>query len=276
MQRRDFFKNTFKIIGFGCLGGFYSTQIEPFWVEHVRIKMPLMHLPMELVGKSIMQISDIHIGSDFDFQFIIRSFIEAAALKPDYVVYTGDFVSLVNGEVDFHKLKKVMKYAVRGKEGTLGVLGNHDYGMNWAQPDVADKISEVLTFHGVHILRNASVTIGGIIFIGLDDYFGTNFSPEQPLKVHPVNQPSIVLCHNPEVCDLDIWGDFEGWILAGHTHGGQVKLPFVHPPVLPVKNKSYTSGIFHLDKKRTLYINRALGHLKQVRFNVRPESQYLN
>ena len=80
---------------------------------------------------------------------------------------------------------------------------------------------------------------------------------------------NIALCHNPDVCDLDI--GFDSWILSGHTHGGQCKAPFLPPPLLPVKNKKYASGEIDLEDGRTLYINRAIGHLWQVRFNVRPE-----
>ena len=85
------------------------------------------------------------------------------------------------------------------------------------------------------------------------------------------SKANIVLCHNPDVCDLNIWNDYKGWVLAGHTHGGQCKPPFLNPPILPVKNKKYSSGEIDLEDGRTLYINRAIGHLFQVRFNVRPE-----
>jgi predicted MPP superfamily phosphohydrolase len=60
-------------------------------------------------------------------------------------------------------------------------------------------------------------------------------------------------------------------VLAGHTHGGQCKPPFLPPPLLPVRNRRYTAGEFAVAPGRTLYINRGLGHLIQVRFNVRPE-----
>jgi len=91
------------------------------------------------------------------------------------------------------------------------------------------------------------------------------------MSQHDGQQANIVLCHNPDVCDLNVWSDYKGWILAGHTHGGQCKPPFLNPPVLPIKNKKYISGEVDLEDGRTLYVNRALGHLWQVRFNVRPE-----
>ena len=81
----------------------------------------------------------------------------------------------------------------------------------------------------------------------------------------------LVLSHNPDTCDLPGWGGYQGWILAGHTHGGQCKPPFLPPPLLPVRNRRYTAGEFALTDGRKLYINRGVGHLLRVRFNVRPE-----
>ena len=80
-----------------------------------------------------------------------------------------------------------------------------------------------------------------------------------------------MLSHNPDVQDLPIWDGVRGWALAGHTHGGQVKPPFLPPPILPVQNKRYTAGAFDVGPGRTLYVNRGLGFFYQVRFDVRPE-----
>ena len=91
------------------------------------------------------------------------------------------------------------------------------------------------------------------------------------LRLLASDRATIVLSHNPDVLDLPIWGDVRGWVLAGHTHGGQVKPPFLPPPVLPVRNKRYTAGAFDVGPGRALYINRGLGFLIQVRFTVRPE-----
>lgn len=271
MNKRNFLKKSFYgALGLGVLSGLYTWQIEPFWLEFVKIKMPIKNLPSNLKGKTLMQISDIHVGKRFDWNYIIDSFKEAQKLNPDFVVYTGDFVSY-DKENKFEDLKTVFSNPVKGKLGTVGILGNHDYGKNWGEPEVANSIVEILENNGVQLLRNESKNIEGLTIIGFDDFWGTNFNPEKALGNLDLEEPNVVLCHNPDVCDLDVWKNYKGWILAGHTHGGQVKPPFLPPPMLPVKNKKYSSGEIDLQDGRTLYINRALGHLWQVRFNVRPE-----
>jgi predicted MPP superfamily phosphohydrolase len=272
MKRRSFINKSFwGITGLGFLSGMYSWQIEPFWVEFVKLKMPIKNLPDHLAGKRLMQISDIHIGKRFDYQYIIKSFEKAKQYHPDFVVYTGDFVTTHKDEVQYADLEQVLKTCVQGKLGTIGILGNHDYGKNFAQEEVADRISEILKTNGIQVLRNEQLEIEELNFVGFDDYWGTNFNPNKVMKEYNKEKANLVLCHNPDVCDLDLWNGHEGWILSGHTHGGQVKPPFLDAPIVPVKNKRYTSGKFDLTNGKTLYINRALGHLWQIRFNTRPE-----
>ncbi len=271
MKRRKFIKKSFfGALGAAFLSGIYSWQIEPFWLEFVNKKMPIKNLPDHLVGKTLMQISDIHVGNRFDYQYIINSFQKAQKLKPDFVVYTGDYVSYENKE-QFTQLKEVLNNAVKGKLGTVGILGNHDYGKNWSEQEVANEITAILENSGISILNNQQKNINGLHIVGLDDYWGLNFYPQKIMNQIDHNNANLVLCHNPDVCDLAIWNNYKGWILSGHTHGGQVKPPFLDPLILPVKNKRYSSGKIDLNDGRTLYINRALGHLWQVRFNVRPE-----
>jgi uncharacterized protein len=272
VDRRKFIKRTFwGLTGIGAFSGLYAWQVEPFWLEFVKVKMPIRNLPSELIGKTLMQISDIHIGKRFDHQFVIDSFRKAQDINPDFVVYTGDYVSTYKEEVLYDLLDEVLSNAVKGKIATIGILGNHDYGLNWEQPEVAEKISEKLKSKGISLLRNESAEVNGLNFIGFDDYLGLNFDPPLAMLQFDKSKANIALCHNPDVCDLDIWGEYDSWILSGHTHGGQVRLPFLAPPVVPVRNKRYTAGQFELSNNRTLYINRALGHLYQIRFNVRPE-----
>jgi len=202
--------------------------------------------------------------------FIVKSVAKAQALGPDIVVYTGDFVSYQSAE-QIEELTDVMKHHTRGSLATLGILGNHDYGFGWSQDDVADNIVDGLDRLQIKILRNESIDVNGLNIIGLDDLWSPNFGPRSILNDLDPDRPSVVLCHNPDALDQPIWQGYSGWILSGHTHGGQCKPPFLNPPVLPVYNKKYTAGLFRLENNRHLYINRALGYTWQMRFNVRPE-----
>jgi uncharacterized protein len=267
MKRRVFIKRT---LSAGAISALYAWQIEPFWLEFVRIKMPIKNLPKELIGKTLMQISDMHIGDRFDYNYISDSFKKAQKWNPDFVVYTGDFVSY-KSEKQYAQLKEVFQNVVTGKLGTVGILGNHDYGKNWQESSVADTIVGILKEHNLPILRNEQKQFNGLNIIGLDDYWGTNFQPQNAMNNINHDLANLVLCHNPDVVDEPVWNDYKGWILSGHTHGGQCKPPFLDAPIIPVKNSKYIAGKIDIEDGRTLYINRALGHLWQLRFNVRPE-----
>lgn len=269
-NRRKFLKRTAILGGAGLLTGVYAWQIEPFWLEFVERNMKIANLPTDLVGKKLMQISDIHVGNRFDRQYLIDALIQAQQFEPDIVVYTGDFVSYED-ETQFDQLAEVLKHSVKGKLITIGILGNHDYGHNWSENGVAERIIEICENSGIRILRNEQVTQHELTIIGMDDYWATNFDPQKALEQYNPKNANLVLCHNPDVVDLDVWNGYQGWILSGHTHGGQCKPPFLNPPLLPVKNKRYAAGEYDLYDGRMLYINRALGHLWQIRFNVRPE-----
>jgi predicted MPP superfamily phosphohydrolase len=121
------------------------------------------------------------------------------------------------------------------------------------------------------MLRNRVHEVEGLQIVGLDDLWAKRFEPTEAFAGYDDRRPAIALSHNPDTVDLPVWEQYEGWILAGHTHGGQCKAPFLPPPLLPVRNRRYTQGEFSLGGNRSLYISRGVGHLLPVRINVRPE-----
>lgn len=270
-----------------ALTGLYTWRWEPHWLEFTYPALPVRSLPAALEGRTIAHITDTHIGPEVEDGYVIESFGRTQEQSPDFVVFTGDWISY-RDERQFDQLRGVLAHMPRGRLGTVGILGNHDYGRSWSMLDVADQVASIAREAGVTILRNQAATIGGLRFIGLDDLWSPRFDPAPVLARYrgaaaandttpsanmdgAGNIPSIVLCHNPDAADLPVWDSYQGWILAGHTHGGQCKPLFLPPPELPVKNRRYTAGEFSLSGNRRMYISRGVGHLLRVRFNARPE-----
>ena len=251
-----------------ALAGLYTWRVEPIWEEYVSLQLPIRNLPRALEGRSLVQLSDIHVGDRVSSGYLAGVFDAVTRLKPDIVAYTGDFISYA-GPGTLDQLRRLAGRLPRGGLGTIAVLGNHDYGEGWRQGAVADAVVRILSGAGCAVLRNETARVHGLNIGGVDDLWSG--CARWGAWMTDLKAPALMLCHNPDACDLPHWGGYEGWILAGHTHGGQCRPPFLPPPLLPVRNKRYTAGVFDLDGGRRLYINRGLGHLTRVRFNVRPE-----
>ncbi|MDX2175191.1 MAG: metallophosphoesterase [Candidatus Sumerlaeia bacterium] len=269
-DRRRFLKmlGATAVTGLGLYG--YATRIEPHWVSLVRRPLPITGLPQNWLGKTLLQISDLHVGKVVDTGYLIRTLEEAKALAPDLVVVTGDFTHGADAH-DTQLLTRVLDHLPRGSRATLAILGNHDYGDSFADRSAADGVARVLETEAVTLLRYSAVDLDGLEVVGFDDAWSPNWDPDAAARLLELPAPRIVLCHNPDVCDMGVWGPHPSYTLSGHTHGGQCRPPFLPPPFLPVLNRRYTQGEFILDAKRRLYINPGLGYLMSARFNVRPE-----
>jgi predicted MPP superfamily phosphohydrolase len=275
VNRRDFLKLS-AIAGASTATSVvgYTWLIEPHWEKIVERDLPIANLPASLGGARLVQLSDLHVGPRVDDGYLVNALERAAALRPDIVVVTGDFISIrydrPTRDQELGQLRDVLSHLPRGRLATLGILGNHDYGRNWAEPEFAARVAGEAERAGVRVLRNEVATVDGLDIVGVDDLWAHRSDSKTALAGRTSNA-AIALCHNPDAMDELSWSDYKGWVLAGHTHGGQCKPPFLPPPLLPVRNKRYTAGAIPLGDGRRLYINRGLGHLIQVRFNVRPE-----
>jgi predicted MPP superfamily phosphohydrolase len=238
-------------------------------LQIVERRLPLANLPSGLEGARLAQLSDLHIGPRVDDSYLLEVFDRIRAISPDIVVYTGDFTSYAEDVLEH--TRRLFEYLPVGTRATFGILGNHDYGPGWSQPQLADAIAALAQSAGVRVLRNEIGVTDGLQVVGLDDLWSTRFNTQAAFAQLEPSRAAIALCHNPDSVDRPGWESFSGWILAGHTHGGQCKPPFLPPPLLPVQNRRYTSGEFALPGNRRLYVNRGVGHLLRVRFNVRPE-----
>jgi len=238
-------------------------------LELVRRALPIRHLPPSLAGRTLAHLSDLHVGALVSDQYLLETFRRVAGMRPDIVVVTGDLMSWHHGWVDH--VSAIYQQLPRGRLATVATLGNHDYGSLWTNDTIATQMADILRSCGVTVLRNQLIEAEGLQIVGLDDLWARRFKPEVVLQTVDPNRAAIALSHNPDTVDHPGWGSFEGWILAGHTHGGQCKPPFLPPPILPVRNRRYTAGEFQLTGNRHLYISRGIGHSLPVRFNARPE-----
>ncbi|MBA2683574.1 MAG: metallophosphoesterase [Gemmatimonadaceae bacterium] len=273
MNRRTFLTRASLSVAASAVGCFaFATEIEPHRLEIVERDLAIEKLPLALNGTRLAQLSDLHIGPQVSDEYIVHTFDRLRALAPDFIVITGDFLTYrrARGEAQFAQLRNVLAHLPRGRLATLGILGNHDYGRGWGDLAFANRVAAEAERAGVRMLRNESRAVSGLDFVGVEDLWSHRGDPVAALRARE-SDAAIVLVHNPDAADQQPWPDFRGWMLAGHTHGGQCKPPFLPPPLLPVQNRRYVAGEVRVDADRTLYISRGVGHLIRARFNVRPE-----
>ncbi|MFN0180884.1 MAG: metallophosphoesterase [Gemmatimonadales bacterium] len=268
-SRRQFLRFAVGATAAAAATGLYTWRVEPAWLELVHRELPIANLPPTLAGTTLAQLSDLHVGPVVDGEYLIRSLRRLADLRPDFVVITGDLITY-RSATTFDQLRQVLDALPTGKVGSVAVLGNHDYGPGWRSGEIADTVSAALTGVGVTVLRNQMTTIAGLDFVGIDDLWARRVDLSV-LARRASDAPGLVLAHNPDCVDRPDWHGYRGWILSGHTHGGQCKPPFLPPPLVPVANRRYTAGEFALSGNRSLYVNRGVGHHLRVRFNCRPE-----
>jgi predicted MPP superfamily phosphohydrolase len=243
----------------------------PFVAEHrlVRInryRIPVPRLPEAFRGFTIAQLTDLHHGPLVPASFLRRVVEHTLALGADLVALTGDYITGTEGTGSVDSVWDVLG-PLHAPAGVHAVLGNHDFGQMYRSRDRLD--ASGWSLHGrVQPLRRNGQTLW---LAGAGDFRRDHLPLDPLLDQIPPDDCRVVLAHNPDTADTRRSGRVDLFV-TGHTHGGQVRLPFLGAPVLPVRNKTYSSGLKTSPRGEPVFICRGIGwSILPVRFLCPPE-----
>jgi hypothetical protein len=255
------------------------------WFEPQALQLHRLTVPLARPGSGeptvrIVHLSDLHASSVVPFGFIAEAIDLALAQKPDVIAVTGDFVT--STMVEPARYADILR-RLPAAAPTFACLGNHDGGP-WTKRAgglaTTDEVSGLLRAAGITHLENSgcSMTIRGreLQLIGVGDLWCGMCDPNTAFTRTPPRKGAarVLLNHNPDAKQLLRPFDWD-IVLCGHTHGGQLRLPFIGTPFAPVKDKRYVEGL-HRWEERWLYITHGVGNLHGVRFNCRPQVSVLD
>lgn len=246
----------------------YGTKIEPNWIQVRLINLKIPNLSEEFNNFKLVQISDIHFGNFMPEKRLDKIVRLVNQQQPDAIVITGDFITkkqrfIVENGVRFLK-------NLSSQEGTLAVLGNHDH---WHEKieilrKALNKSNVINLDNQIYVIRRGTEKL---TFAGIDDPYVGKPDLTKVIEQLTDNTPVILLVHEPDFLDISAKTGKFALQLSGHSHGGQIKMPFLPPSILPIGGKKYFLGLNKVNNTLE-YTNRGLGMTGiPIRFNSRPE-----
>ena len=255
---------------------FYAFRIEPFNlnVNDVDISQN------KASSVKLVQFSDTHIKPDFtheNFQKVVDAINQQNA---DIVVFTGDLYDDAPTYSDDKNIINLLK-SINAKYGKFAVYGNHDY-FSYSATEDTDGYSKIMEQSDFTLLKNKSkiVEINGkrLFITGLNcsDEYDNNHSTNFADPSNKNSDYNILLSHKPSTYEK--YKDFDyNLILAGHTHGGQIKIPFISFHSGKDQCAGFFAGLYDLGPNKKLYTNIGIGTTRvSARFRAVPEISLFN
>jgi len=276
LTRRSFIKRIFggalALGGISTGGYYYAHEIEPHMLDITRHNLPSAILPHEFSGFKIVQFSDTHLGFHYTLEQFHKLIIKINELEPDMIVFTGDLMDNPN---EFKETQQIIQALIKLQApfGKFAVYGNHDHGGYGS--DIYRRIIQEAEFT---LLVNEAKTVtlldGSFIHVaGVDDSMLGHPDIESAISGLPENSYTILLSHAPDFASEASNYNIQ-LQLSGHSHGGQIQIPFFGPVVTPPHGELFPEGFYYLgdNHELTLYVNRGLGTTRlPFRFLSKPE-----
>jgi uncharacterized protein len=276
MKRRTFLKRTFgtflTVLGLGSGGYFYANRIEPSLLEINKLDIKHSLIPTSFNGIKIVQFSDTHLGFHYNVNQFKKLVEKINQLEPDLIFFTGDLLDEPNKYDEINKVAPILQQ-LNATIGKYCIYGNHDHGGYGSE--IYRNLMELSNFT---VLLNESLLItqpdgSSISLLGIDDRMLGRPDLEKAIKQVSKESFKLLLSHAPDVADEALNYGIH-WQLSGHSHGGQVKIPFVGALVIPPFAQNYPEGLYSIGENNplSLYVNRGIGTTRlPFRFMAKPE-----
>lgn len=236
----------------------YARFIEPklLFVNHYKIETGFK--------AKYALIADIHLGIYNNASILERTVDKINEENVDAVLIAGDLTY----EPQFDDMKLLFSSLKKLNVPVYAVLGNHD--CQKPGPDIRDELEEVLTSFGVQVITNKAVLLNGITILGLGSHWAKD-DEVSLLDKYTKEDKVVVLTHNPDTTLDYLPTHYPDLTLAGHTHGGQVRIPYLYKKIIPVRGDVlWDQGLYVFEDKK-VFVTSGIGEIGlPLRFLIPP------
>jgi len=236
----------------------YARFIEPklLFVNHYKIETGFK--------AKYALIADIHLGIYNNASILERTVDKINEENVDAVLIAGDLTY----EPQFDDMKLLFSSLKKLNVPVYAVLGNHD--CQKPGPDIRDELEEVLTSFGVQVITNKAVLLNGITILGLGSHWAKD-DEVSLLDKYTKKDKIVVLTHNPDTTLDYLPMHYPDLTLAGHTHGGQVRIPYLYKKIIPVRGDVlWDQGLYVFEDKK-VFVTSGIGEIGlPLRFLIPP------